>query len=137
MKILIVLITITFSSAAFAVDLKWNCEKLALKFIEIPGTEGKEFTVDGCYQDDTYFLVSADCQKNSKACLKRGEKKVIKHPGGGVGSPAFIQCYHVGGRPRFLQVKVKDKWIDTSTCFFGSQNSFMDYDTISKNKPKK
>lgn len=134
MKILIASIILTFTSATFAADLKWNCEKLNLKFIEIPGTAGKEFTVDGCYQAETYFLLSSDCQKKPDACLKRGEKKVIKHPGGGIGSPAFIQCYHVGGRPRFLQVKVKDKWIDTSTCFFGSQNSFMDYDTISKNK---
>jgi len=131
---LALILIFSFSSFAQAEDLKWNCEKLNLKFIEIPGTEGKQFSVDGCYQSETYFLISNDCKKNAKQCLSRGEKKKIEHPGGGIGSPGFIQCYRVGGRPRFLQVKVKDKWFDTYTCFFGSENSFMDFETISQNK---
>ncbi len=133
MKMLIMALAfISFST--FAADLKWNCGELSLKFIEIPGTEGSEFKEKGCYQDESLFLISADCQKNPKECLKRGEKKKIAHPGGGIGSPSFIQCYRVGGRPRFLQVKVKEKWTDTATCFFGSQKSFMDFDTIFKSQ---
>lgn len=134
MKYLVFFILLSFASAPFAADLKWNCGKLDLKFIEVPGSSGTEFKVDGCWQDETYFLLSSDCQKNPKECLKRGKAKKINHPGGGIGSPAFIQCYRVGGRPRFLQVKAKDKWVDTSTCFFGSEKSFMDFDTIKKKK---
>ncbi len=134
MKFTAILVLLFVSSFALAEDLKWNCEKLNLKFIEIPGSAGKEFTVDGCYQSETYFLVSKDCKKDPKECLSRGEKKKIDHPGNGIGSPGFIQCYRIGGRPRFLQVKVKEKWMDTYTCFFGSENSFMDFETISQNK---
>ena len=47
-----------------------------------------------------------------------------------MGSPAFVQCYINGGRPRFLKIFIVDKWEDTSTCFFGSRERFMDYDTI-------
>lgn len=125
---------ILFSNFIYATELKWNCEKLNLSFVENPAEKGKEFNVSGCWQTSTYFLISSDCQKNPKSCLSRGKNNTIKHPGSGIGSPAFAQCYKVGGRPRFLQVKIKDKWENTSTCFFGSENSFMDFDTISNNK---
>lgn len=134
MKFLMALIFILFSNFIYAADLKWNCEKLNLKFVENPTEKGSEFKVSGCWQTSTFFLISSDCQKNPKSCLSRGKKNILKHPGGGIGSPAFSQCYNVGGRPRFLQVKIKDKWEDTSTCFFGSEKSFMDFDTILKNK---
>lgn len=134
MKFLMALTLVFCSQTIVANELKWNCEKLNLKFIENPAEKGKEFEVPGCWQTSTFFLLSSDCQKNPKSCLERGKNNTLKHPGGGIGSPAFVQCYNIGGRPRFLQVKIKDKWEDTSTCFFGSENSFMDYDTILKNK---
>lgn len=134
MKLSIVFTFILFSNLIYASDLKWNCEKLNLKFIENPAEKGKEFKVAGCWQESTLFLISSDCQKNPKICLSRGKENVLKHPGGGIGSPSFVQCYNVGGRPRFLQAKINSKWEDTSACFFGSENSFMDFDTILKNK---
>lgn len=136
MKISLIFFILSFSSVIFSNELKWNCENLKLKFVENPAEKGSEFSASGCWQESTYFLISNDCQKAPKDCLLKGEKKEIKHPGGGIGSPAFSQCYNVGGRPRFLQIKIKDKWENTSTCFFGSENSFMDFDTILKNKSK-
>lgn len=134
MRFLIAFMFLIFTNYIYATELKWNCDNLDLKFNEIPTEKGKEFNVSGCWQESTFFLISSDCKANPKTCLIRGKENILKHPGGGIGSPAFVQCYNVGGRPRFLQVKVKDKWEDTSTCFFGSENSFMDYDTILKNK---
>ena len=134
MKFLIALAVVVFSNFTYANVLKWNCEKLNLKFVEDPTAKGTEFKVAGCWQTSTIFLISSDCKKDPKSCLSRGKNNKLQHPGGEVGSPAFVQCYNVGGRPRFLQVKIKDKWENTSTCFFGSQNSFMDFDTILKNK---
>ena len=114
-------------------EIKWNCEKLSLRFNEVPGTVGKEFLVEGCYQEKTSFLISQDCKNNPKECIKKGLDNKLAHPGAGIGSPAFVQCYRIGGRPRFLEVKISDKWQKTSTCFFKSEKSFMDYDTISSN----
>jgi hypothetical protein len=127
---LVILFSLIFSPICFAAKLNWICENLNLKFNEIPDKPGVEFNVLGCYQDKTYFLISNDCKSNPKTCLSRGEKNKIPHPGGGIGSPMFVKCYNIGGRPRFLQVKVNNEWINTSTCFFGSQNSFMDYDSL-------
>lgn len=134
MKFSIIFSLILFTNLVYASDLKWNCEKLDLQFIENPIEKGTEFVVQGCWQESTFFLISADCKKDPKSCLSIGKGNTIKHPGGGIGSPSFIQCYNIGGRPRFLQVKIKDKWEDTSTCFFGSEKQFMDFDTIMKNK---
>lgn len=134
MKFTIVFIILLFSNLTTAADLKWNCGNLNLMFSEDPNEKGTEFKVSGCWQTSTLFLISSDCQKNPKTCLKRGQKNILKHPGGGVGSPAFVQCYNTGGRPRFVSVKIKDKWESTSTCFFGSEKSFMDFDTILKYK---
>ena len=134
MKFSIAMALTLFVNLTYASELKWNCEKLNLKFIENPAEDGVEFKVDGCWQTSTIFLISSDCKKDPKKCLSIGKGNSLKHPGGGIGSPAFVQCYNIGGRPRFVQVKVKDKWEDTSTCFFGSENKFMDFNTILNNK---
>ena len=134
MKFSIVSALILFSHLTFGSELKWNCELLNLQFIENPAEKGTEFKVQGCWQTSTFFLVSSDCKNDPKKCLSIGKGNILKHPGGGIGSPAFVQCYNIGGRPRFLQVKINGNWEDTATCFFGSENKFMDFDTILKNK---
>lgn len=125
---------IIISGNTFSKDLKWNCGSLDLRFNEIPGKSGKEFKVDGCWQDETYFIISADCKENLKACFKKGENNEIQHPGGKLGAPDFVLCYRLGGKPRFLEVKINNKWEYTSSCFFKSQYSFIDGETLMKEK---
>jgi len=115
-----------------AEELKWNCGILDLQFNEVPQQKGVEFKVDGCWQDKTYYLISTDCRKDIGSCLIKGKGNEFQHPGNGIGSPAFIQCYKIGGKPRFLKVKIKESWENTSTCFFGSEKIFADYDSIFK-----
>ena len=69
MKFLILFAIILFSNITYASELKWNCQKLNLQFIESPGEKGTEFSVEGCWQESTFFLVSADCKKDPKSCL--------------------------------------------------------------------
>lgn len=113
-----------------------KCGKLDLMFVEDPTKPGEEFKVEGCYNPNTYFMVSKDCRKNPTKCLSVKSKTPINHPGGEFGSPAFVQCYKNGGKPRFLKLKVGNNWEDTSTCFFGSREHFMDYDTLMANVKK-
>ncbi len=135
MKFLILFFTLI--NLSYAKELAWNCGTLELKWTEIPGEPGVMFKVDGCWQTETFYLISADCKKDASSCLAKGKGKEIAHPGGRLGSPEFIQCYRLGGKPRFLEVKAQDKWEKTVSCFFGSQNSFMDYDSIKKTQKVK
>ena len=97
---------------------------------EVPNKPGKEFQVEGCWQDKTYFIISSNCKKNLNSCLKLGSGNAINHPGSPIGAPDFVACYRAGGRPRFLKAKIKDEWQDTSSCFFKSEKSFIDAETM-------
>ena len=109
---------------------EWKCGDLKLMFNENPAKPGEEYSVQGCYHTGNYFLISDFCKNSTQSCLQSGINKKVNHPGMQMGSPAFVQCYKNGGRPRFLKIFIGDKWEDTSTCFFGNRNRFMDYDTI-------
>jgi len=113
-----------------ATELKWNCGELQLEFNEVPMQKGREAKYGGCWQDETYFLISENCKTNIKTCLDKSKGFELNHPGGAMGSPAFVQCYRVGGKPRFLKLKTPQKWVNTSTCFFKEEKSFADYDSI-------
>ncbi len=124
------LIALFFNNISFAETLAWNCGKLQLMWNEVPNKPGKEFQVEGCWQDKTYFIISSNCKKNLNSCLKLGSGNAINHPGSPIGAPDFVACYRAGGRPRFLKAKIKDEWQDTSSCFFKSEKSFIDAETM-------
>jgi hypothetical protein len=129
LKIFLFLLLSSLSSVQ-AQSLAWNCGKLSLMWNEVPVSPGKEFQIDGCWQEKTYFIISSNCKKNLDSCLKLGAGNAIKHPGGLLGAPDFVACYRAGGRPRFLKVKINEKWEDTSSCFFKSEKSFVDAETM-------
>ena len=95
MHLFLIILSTFISTSAIASELLWNCENLSLKWNEIPGKPGKEFRIDGCWQDKTYFLISSDCRKNPKMCLEKGKNHSIPHPGASLGSPAFSLCYRL------------------------------------------
>ncbi len=113
------------------------CGDLELKFTENPNRPGEEFKVKGCYNPKSFLIVSESCKKDPGACLKAGESKKVDHPGVQMGSPQFVLCFKNGGRPRFLEIKVNEKYIDTSTCFFGNKETFMDIETMMNYLEKK
>jgi hypothetical protein len=126
----------SFFSLASASELKWNCGELQLEFNEVPMQPGREVKMKGCWQEKTYYLISENCKANIMSCLDKGKGRELNHPGGGMGSPFFILCYKNGGKPRFLKIKISEKWENTSTCFFGEEKSFADYDSITHAQKK-
>ena len=133
---LFALLSLAFSHATMSTELKWNCGELQLEFNEVPMQPGREVKIRGCWQEKTFFLVSENCKADIKKCLEKGKGHELNHPGGGMGSPFFILCYKSGGKPRFLKLKAQEKWENTSTCFFGEEKSFADYDTINQSLKK-
>jgi hypothetical protein len=132
MKKLIFLFLLGIQFGAIASELKWNCGELLLEFNDVPMKKGREAKYNGCWQDKTYFLISENCKSNIHSCLEKSKGFELNHPGGAMGSPAFVQCYKIGGKPRFLKLKTPDSWVNTSTCFFKEEKSFADYDSISE-----
>lgn len=127
MRYLILLIFLIPS--AHAKELTWHCGTLKLRWQEIPGKTEPAFQVKGCWQEKTLGLRSDSC-KDQDSCLKRGKRKEMAHPGGGIGSPGFVYCYRAGGKPRFVQAEIEGKWENTSACFFGGPGHFLDLETV-------
>jgi hypothetical protein len=128
--ILLTALCLGFQLSSQASELKWNCGELQLEFNDVPMQKGREAKYNGCWQDKTFFLISENCKANIQSCLAKAKGFELNHPGGAMGSPAFVQCYRVGGKPRFLKLKTTEAWVNTSTCFFKEEKSFADYDSI-------
>ena len=118
----------TQGSLALAAEA-WQCAEWNFRFQPQKG-QFENFKTKACYREKDDAVQSQNCQKHPNACLAKGKKTKVQLPEG-IGNPIWAECYSLGGVPRFLEIQAKNKWIESSACFF-SPTDFLDFETIHK-----